>query len=146
MEPLCGEGRSEEGRQGGHPGSPLGMCWRPPPPPRGHSSSGWRSYAGAGPFLSQTLSTPLQASPTTVPAAGARPRQDGIFPTLPHLASGTKRDAPRAHPRRKSRSSAEDLKPPALSDPHSSPQATDSSGANTVLDFKNKNLKIPTPR
>ena len=96
------------------------------------------------PFSHRPFPPPLQASPTTVPAAGARPRQDGIFPTLPHLASGTKRDAPRAHPRRKSRRSAADLKPPALSDPHSSPQATDSSGANTALDFKNKNLKIPT--
>ena len=68
------------------------------------------------------------------------PGSDGIFPTLPHLASGTKRDSPPPHPvPRKSTSSTVDLKPPALSDPHGSPWATDPGGANTAPDFKNKN-------
>ena len=95
MESLCGEGRSKEGRQGGHPGFPLGMGWRPPPAPALHNGGG---SGGADPFLSQALSIALQASPSTVPAAGARPRQDGIFPTLPHQASGTRKDAPHPAP------------------------------------------------
>lgn len=145
MESLCGEGRSKEGRQGGHPGFPLGMGWRPPPSP---SSSRWRRLRGCGPL---SLTGPFH-SPAGLPLHGPRSwsqAQAGWH--LPHPSpSGPvdeeRRPPPYPHPHKKFRSSTANLKPPALSDPHSSPWATDPSRVNAALDFKNKNLKIPTQR
>lgn len=71
-------------------------------------------FWGADPFLAQALPSPLQASPSMVPAAGARPRQRWHLPSPSPSGLRDKERLPAPHPLpRKSRSSTVDLQSPA---------------------------------